>query len=95
MAQMTLSLFFELLSSWEFISACIGIMLLLPLVFYLASIKPPRRLTFETLSRDKKKSKAHSQRVRQSAEDEPTDHREIRHRKAIEDGDEIEYKDRK
>ena len=70
-------------------------MLLLPLVFYLASLKPPRRLTFETLSRDKKKPTARSERARADAEEESTEHREPRNRKAIEDGDEIEYKDRK
>jgi hypothetical protein len=95
MEQMTLSLLFELLSSWQFISVCIGIMLLLPLVFYLASIKPPRRLVFETLPRDRKKSRTHTERTRAGAEDESKEHRESRSRKAIEDGDEIEYKDRK
>jgi hypothetical protein len=92
---MTLSLLFELLSSWQFIAVCIGIMLLLPLVFYLASLKPPRRLTFETLPRDKKKPRARSERARAGVEEESTEHREPRRRKAIEDGDEIEYKDRK
>ncbi len=92
---MTLSLLFGLLSSWQFIAACIGIMLLLPLVFYLASLKPPRRLAFETLSRDKKKPKSRVERARADEEEESTERREPRNRKAIEDGDEIEYKDRK
>ncbi len=75
----------ELLSSWQFIFACIALMLLLPLIFYLASLKPRRKPVLTRPVREKKRPKPTAERPR---EEEP------RRRKAIEDGDEIEYEDK-
>jgi hypothetical protein len=92
---MTLRTLLELLTAWQFIFISIAVMLLLPLIFYLASLKPPRRLTLSDLHRDKKKTGPRPAREQPRPEDESREQRGNRSRKAIEDGDEIEYEDRK
>jgi hypothetical protein len=40
---MSSALFLQLFSSWELVFACIALMLILPLLFYLASLSPRRK----------------------------------------------------
>jgi len=81
-------------TTWQFIAVCLALMFLLPLVFYLASRRPPRRLVVDIPHKDEQRKKQPA-RPRPESEEDDSERREPRRRKAIEDGDEIEYRDRK
>jgi hypothetical protein len=75
----------QLFSSWQIILVCAGLMFLLPLLFYAASLRPRRMPRLPA----RKPRKPKPVRMKRAKEAEPVEERE-----EDEEKDEVEYKER-
>jgi hypothetical protein len=92
---MNSGLVFQLFSSWKIIFVCACIMFLLPLIFYLASLKPARRrLPPLKLGKSKKARPAPAASKATEERGRGERHREEKREEEKEE-DETEYRERK
>ncbi len=83
MHPMSTQLLLELFSSWQLIVVCIGIMFLLPLIFYLASRRPAKSIRLPRLApRKPARARSAPKPPPQTRDENP-------------EGDEVEYKELK